>query len=769
MNINLKEYQRNKVDELLVKCSTLLSSKEKGKICVFQSPTGSGKTVMTAKFIEEITKELTDEDLCFIWISIGKGDLHIQSKNSLVNIFDGFPRVSLLEDEFSGSRERIIRNEVVIVNWEKIRSKDSKSGEWKNILMKDGEKINFREVLEKTREQRKIILIIDESHIGSTAERTNEIKEIINADLTLEMSATPVLTSKTDEIVKVSSSDVIEQGMIKKEIVINENLDNLSTKKNLDSQDLVLEAAYQKRIELKKSFAKEASSINPLVLIQIPTAEAGEDKIKAIRKFLDSRNINEKNKKLAIWLSEQKSDFLDWVADEDSEVEFLIFKQAIDTGWDCPRAHILVKFRETKSETFEIQTVGRILRMPEHKHYFNEDLNKGYIYTNIESIIVKKEDYNPNIIKNLKAVRVENYKFIELESYYKKRADYGDITSSFNSVVKTIFCKEFGINEKKEYLLSSKNESLLKKKSLIIDLKKFEQELILNAKLNAKNFDELEGKINSQDRLNLEMAGNDIQANFEQVIKNNLGSFKSVKRSVPAVKTAIYLWFQKYLGSENWREQMVMIQKIFLHPRNLKIFEKLLSKAIEEYRSVKEKEVNKRIKESELFYKFNLEKITFHNPHTDEEVEHEKYLYKPCYLNIDRSSPEKDFENFLEGNNSKIIWWWKNGENKQTYLGIKYEYANQVRTFYPDYIVQFKNGNIGIFEVKDKSDQDGKTLTKAKAEEFQKYLNKYKKQVVFGGITIKIQGSWYINNKKLYNWSKCEKNNWSDWEELYFN
>ncbi|RJQ34601.1 restriction endonuclease subunit R, partial [Candidatus Parcubacteria bacterium] len=320
MNINLKEYQRNKVDELLSKCSNLLSSKEKGKICVFQSPTGSGKTVMTAKFIEEITKELPDEDLCFIWISIGKGDLHIQSKNSLVNIFDGFPRVSLLEDEFSGSRERITRNEVVVVNWEKIRSKDSKSGKWKNILMKDGEKINFRQVLEKTREQRKIILIIDESHIGSTAERTNEIKEIINADLTLEMSATPVLTSKTDEIVKVSPSDVIEQGMIKKEIVINEDLDNLSTKKNLDSQDLVLEAAYQKRIELKKSFAKEGSNINPLVLIQIPTAEAGEDKIKAIRKFLDNKNINEKNRKSAIWLSEQKSDFLDWVADEDSEV-----------------------------------------------------------------------------------------------------------------------------------------------------------------------------------------------------------------------------------------------------------------------------------------------------------------------------------------------------------------------------------------------------------------------------------------------------------------
>ena len=33
--------------------------------------------------------------------------------------------------------------------------------------MKDGEKLNFRDVLEKTKEQRKIILIIDESHVSA--------------------------------------------------------------------------------------------------------------------------------------------------------------------------------------------------------------------------------------------------------------------------------------------------------------------------------------------------------------------------------------------------------------------------------------------------------------------------------------------------------------------------------------------------------------------------------------------------------------------------
>ncbi len=767
MNINLKEYQRNTVDDLIYRNKKLLERNEKGKICVFQAPTGAGKTVMVAKFIEEFIKELREMDLCFIWVSPGKGKLHIQSKKSLDKIFDGAPKVSLLENEFSGARERIARNEVVVVNWEKIRSKDGKTGEWKNLLMKDGEKLNFRNILDKTKEQRKIILIIDESQVGFNAERASEIRELINADLTLEMSATPVLTSKTDEIIKVGSNEVIDQGMIKKEIIINDGIGDVKAK---DSQDLVLEASYQKRIELRKLYKKEGVNINPLVLIQIPTAVAGKDKIRIIKSFFNKKNITEQNNKLRFWLNETEQILKnrDEIAENNSNIEFLVFKQAIDTGWDCPRAHILIKFRETKNKTFEIQTVGRILRMPEQRHYFNEGLNTGYIFTNIENIIVHKEDYNPNIIKTLKAVKKDVCKNINLESYYKKRVDYGDITSSFNNALKTVFCREFGLDEKKEYLMSDKNEKILEKQGLILDLKKYEQELIADAKIDAKKFDELEGKIDTDKRISLEMASNDIQVKFEQIIKNNLGSFKNIKRSVPAVKTAIYLWFQKYLGSENWQEQIIMIQKIFLNSNNIKIFEKMLLKAIEEYRSIKNEEVRERVKASELFYDFNLEATEFYNPYTDEEIKHKKYSYNPCYLRLDRTKPEREFEKYLEENSDKIIWWWKNGENKQTYFGIKYEYANQLRTFYPDYLVQFENGKLGIFETKDEHDQDGKTLTKAKSEKLQEYIQKQKNKKLFGGITIQKYDSWKINYKEKYNWDKCEKNDWSEWKDLNF-
>lgn len=285
MNINLKEYQEKAVDQLTVKVKSLLEREGAGEVCVFQAPTGSGKTIMTAKFIEGIIREMPGNDLCFVWVSIGKGNLHLQSKHSLERIFGGSPRVSLIEAEFGGSRERIVRNEVVVANWEKLRTKDRESGDWKNILMKDGEKINFREVLAKTREQRQVILIIDESHIGATAERTNELRKEINADVIVEMSATPTITQNVFEIVRVNPAEVIEEGMIKKELIINAGINKIENDEK-DSQEVVLEMAYQKRLELKKLFEKEGSIINPLVLVQIPTAEAGKDKIEAVRTFL---------------------------------------------------------------------------------------------------------------------------------------------------------------------------------------------------------------------------------------------------------------------------------------------------------------------------------------------------------------------------------------------------------------------------------------------------------------------------------------------------
>lgn len=104
----------------------------------------------------------------------------------------------------------------------------------------------------------------------------------------------------------------------------------------------------------------------------------------------------------------------------------MIFKVAPATGWDCPRAEILVMFREIDSPVFRTQIIGRIKRMPEGYHYEREELNKAYIFTN----------YDKNHIRDISELEYKNkipihstelkkdVKRICLETTYHHRTDF---------------------------------------------------------------------------------------------------------------------------------------------------------------------------------------------------------------------------------------------------------------------------------------------------------------------------------------------------------
>ncbi len=774
MTINIKQYQQIAIDELIKSVGELLCKDSQNKICVFQSPTGSGKTVMVAKFIEGIIKDLPDIDLCFIWVSIGKGELHKQSKNSLDNIFEGFPKCELVEEEFFGSRTFIDQNEVVVVNWEKLRSKDKLSGDWKNKVMKEGEETNFIKVLQNTKEKRKIILIIDESHFASDTERTNELRQIVNADVTLEMSATPKLTPSAQEIkrgnasyIYVEPKDVIDEGMIKKELIINEGIDKLVTNEKT-SQDIIIEASFNKRIELKNAFQSIGSDINPLCLIQLPNAESGIAKREVIEAFLAEKGITEENGKLAIWLTEEKTNTLKDISKNDNDIEFLIFKQAIDTGWDCPRAQILVKLRDIQSYTFEVQTVGRIMRMPEQKHYLNEVLNIGYIFTNLERIVVEKEEYNPNIIKHLKANRKIIYKDIKLLSYYKSRVDFGDITSSFYSILENVFCEEFGIDPNSVMINIAENSKKLIKKGLVVEIKKYQDHLIRDEKISSENIDNIHGNIGRNESfiIGVQLSDNDLLDTFNQLIKENLNGF-APKRSIPTVKQSIYLWFRKYLGINFTDGGLIAIQNHVLNPVNFDIYSKLLSKATGIYRPIQKEEVRKKIQEQ--FYSWDVKKEEFYNQYTDEKTSCKLSIYEPCYLNKERSNPEMEFEKYIENKNEIVLWWFKNGSNKKDYLGIKYIENDFPQTFYPDYIMQLKSGKIFIGDTK-----AGKTAVESKlrAESLQDYIkqeNSKGKNLVGGIIIQDFNKKWRLNQNMEYVFDSNDLTNWSFLDDILNN
>ena len=76
VGIKLKDFQDKCVDELLE--NTLMS--EKNKI-VLKSPTGSGKTIILIKFVEDYLKD--NDNTVFVWLTPGSGELVDQSRNKM--------------------------------------------------------------------------------------------------------------------------------------------------------------------------------------------------------------------------------------------------------------------------------------------------------------------------------------------------------------------------------------------------------------------------------------------------------------------------------------------------------------------------------------------------------------------------------------------------------------------------------------------------------------------------------------------------------------
>jgi type III restriction enzyme len=749
----LKQFQENAVQAILAGAKYKLTSQN--KVFVFKSPTGSGKTFMMSQVLTRMADtdnvDFNTMDLCFLWVSIGKGDLEKQSAKSLQEAYEGSPQVTMLE-AFAGSKDIIEKNEVIVFNWEKIRTRDRETGEWKNVVMKDGERNSFVDVLNGTREAgRKIVLIIDESHSAARTERAREmIDEVIKPNLIIEMSATPILSEQPDYT--VNPQDVIDEELIKKDIVINEGFTNNDDASELDTEQSVLLASWNKLTELEGLFKKKKIGVKPLLLIQLPNSEAGEAKKDVAIEFLRDQGISQENGNLAIWLSEEK-----FLADKDlvkndSPVRVLIFKQAIDTGWDCPRAHILLKWRESASITFEVQVLGRILRMPEAKHYDDDVLNRGYVFTNTPNINVKREVYGPNIIKTLVGKKRDGVKNITLRSYYRTRTTYNDITAGlFSGIFENKFAGFFGLNGD-----ASENYKTIKgwkgaggeKVEMDGDLR---VDIMSDVVISGGTIDET-ARIEDDSQTSLVMSENDLRLKIEAILGSELAGYQAA-RSIPVMKNTLIGIIKKYLG-----KNIVWIDAFIIY--NEAIVKSILRDAVADFKQKKDKVDAEKLKELEIWndaWQIPEEKSYNEKVFAAERVEN--YFYDKAILEIEKSEPEKKFVDLLK-QSKKVLWWWKNGdEHMQENFGIKID--EKGKTFQPDFIVKYTDGTIGIYDTKPIGDRVDDT--KVKAEALHGYIKKQKK--VVGGIVIFENGVAKINSKEVYrDFRECAED-WTDFSQ----
>ena len=682
--MNLKKYQVAAVRKLIERGSSLLLSNSPSKL-VFQAPTGSGKTIMMAEFLSNLltTPSLANTDFCVIWTAPRK--LHLQSKQKLESYYS--ENQEFVSSEFHELSNLFLeQNEILFLNWESINKSE------KNLIVVENEsEFYLDKILQNTRDMgRLILLVIDESHHGATTQISKQLINDMSPNLTIEVSATPTLESP-DEIVKISLDEVKLEGMIKKTISLNEGFlnalqdDRISSELSDGEDHFVLEKALVKRQKLVDEYKKIQSHINPLLLIQLPDRKSGNEealKSNIISILQNDFDITLSNGKLAIYLSEEKEN-LENIAKSDSAVEVLIFKQAIALGWDCPRAQILVLFRENKSLTFSIQTMGRIMRMPEPEigHYSNEELNKAYVYTNLDNLSID-QDLGNSYLTIYTSHRAKSFKDINLKSVYRLRQrERTRLDSSFVKIFMDA-ASEMKLTEK----ITIKNQNV--QHNFITDY-----------------------VAESVDSLNdLQVVGNqtatvqnvqDLQNLFDFFVRKNLEPFYPEERSIGRLKESLYEFFLMELNMDYSEEQESIIN-IVLSESNRQHFVNTIDKAKDSYSQI----AAQRESELSIVQEWN---VPLSLAYTGEQVsvETEKSIMEPFYTDL-KYRTEQAFQKYLE-KSEHVVWWFKNGDRDATFFAVPYIEDGVSKPFYVDFIVQLTNGKIGLYDTK-----RGSTVTLAK-------------------------------------------------------
>lgn len=163
--------------------------------------------------------------------------------------------------------EGIQPGEILFVNWESVNKE-------KNIIVRDSESsASLYEITRRTQEELglPIVAVIDEEHMfwSNTAGKTKAVLERINPSVELRISATPK-TAYPDERTKVYRQDVIAAEMIKKEVVLNPEININASENEIAMNKRLIKAALKKRDQIAEAYKAESVDINPLLLIQLP-------------------------------------------------------------------------------------------------------------------------------------------------------------------------------------------------------------------------------------------------------------------------------------------------------------------------------------------------------------------------------------------------------------------------------------------------------------------------------------------------------------------
>jgi type III restriction enzyme len=418
MKFTLKDYQEDAVGDVLVNMRKASKRwREDGDLQAFSltATTGAGKTVMAAAVFEALF--YGDDAFDFeanpgaviIWFS-DDPSLNEQTRFRLLEASDKLDTHDLVVVENTFNREKFEPGKIYFLNTQKLSKNSLLVRGHSDPLDQNPDQLQLYpdarpdmraytiwDTIQNTIEDSSLTLhlVLDEAHRGmgkstetKDAEKSTIVKRLINGSgsvppipvvwgisATVKKFNNAVKEAKSRIIlpnVEVDSQKVQDSGLIKDTII-------LDIPAEVGKFDTVLVRRGTEKIKestaawLDYTSQQEGNeSVIPLMVLQVPNTPNPEDIGRTLDTIYQEWPELKENAIAHVFGEHVTQTFgrhsVQYIApqnvQETTTIRILIAKDAISTGWDCPRAEVMVSFRPAKDQTHITQLLGRMVRTP---------------------------------------------------------------------------------------------------------------------------------------------------------------------------------------------------------------------------------------------------------------------------------------------------------------------------------------------------------------------------------------------------------------------
>ncbi len=398
MKVGLFDFQEDAKESLHTRLRVVKThaTVENPQVVSFSAPTGAGKTIVMTALFEDIffgASELEAQpDAVILWIS-DIPELNEQTRLKIEGKSDRIRVRQLISIDSSFDEEKLAGGHIYFINTQKLGTDKllSRRG--------DGRLHTIWETFTNTAKSApdKFYVVIDEAHRGMrngrAAERAQTIIQrfllgseehgLCPMPIVVGISATPrrfeeLLSETTHTIHKVhiKAEDVRESGLLKDRILIHypetTTQAEMTMLASAATQWKTMAGQWSKYCDLE-----DDARVKPILVIQVEDGTKNTltrtDLATCLTTIESAVGRRLRDREVVHTFSEigeqdvagHKVRRIDASRiEEDERVGVVFFKMSLSTGWDCPRAEVMMSFRRAQDHTYIAQLLGRMVRTP---------------------------------------------------------------------------------------------------------------------------------------------------------------------------------------------------------------------------------------------------------------------------------------------------------------------------------------------------------------------------------------------------------------------